>query len=73
MQLFVGQEVRLSSGSLDQNAKMQRMVRLLHDLVLNGAIQHPISERGLIAGERISIVPSAKDGNLDVSITSRTA
>jgi hypothetical protein len=73
MELFVGQEFRLTSESLDHNAKMQRMVRILHDLVLNGAISQPMNEKGLVAGEQVSIVPSALDGNLDVSIFSKMA
>jgi hypothetical protein len=73
MQIFAGQEVRVMANDLDHNANMQRMVRILHDLVQNGPISQPMKERGLAPDEWICLTPSVSGEWLDIAIKSETA
>jgi hypothetical protein len=72
MRLFAGQEVRMLANGLNQNDSMQRIVRILHDLVQNGPIAQPMKERGMVVDEWIRLTPSASGEWLDVAITSET-
>ncbi|WP_108810237.1 hypothetical protein [Sphingorhabdus sp. Alg231-15] len=66
---FSDQEIRLSApADLASNEVVRRLVRLAHDIAIDGKIEQPVETDGLVAGERLSFTPSDDGQIVDIAI-----
>lgn len=67
---FSGQEITLNQPiSMSDSETIKRLVRVAHDIAVNGKIDNAIVTEGLDEGEKITFKPSHDLSNLSVEIT----
>lgn len=64
---FSGQEVQFARKGLTQTESIKRLVRIVHDVAVNGAVKDRQTVAGMKEGEAFSLEPSASLGTLVVS------
>jgi hypothetical protein len=63
-----GQELQIECGTMDQADVMQRVVRVAHDLAVNGPVNEQLSLDGMDVGEKLKLEPSSGAALLKVTI-----
>lgn len=65
---LVGQELVFERGGMPVNAAMRYVVRIVHDLTTNGAVDAPIEVAGMSDDERLLFEPDAANQLLTVTL-----
>ena len=65
-----GQELQIECGTMDEADMMQRVMRVAHDLAVNGPVNEHLSLDGMDVGEKLKLEPSSGAGLLKVTIES---
>ncbi|MGL5839408.1 MAG: hypothetical protein ACRCY3_12990 [Sphingorhabdus sp.] len=68
LSIFTGQEILFDGGGLSETAIMQRMVRLVHDLCVNGPVLTDQTVADLEAGQNLSLIPDPENNLLKISL-----
>ncbi|MEP2988795.1 MAG: hypothetical protein ABJL11_03710 [Parasphingorhabdus sp.] len=67
---FSDQEVTLRTApNMNESEAIKRLVRICHDITINGKIEQKIVVDGLVEGEKITLEPTSNLTNVTVSIS----
>lgn len=69
---FSGQEIEFEMSGLDEKAAMRRIVRVVHDIAVNGPVVEEVEVGGLEPNEKLHISLSAGRSLVRVGISSNT-
>ncbi len=69
LEFLAGQELHVVCNDMDQSDLMRRVVRIVHDIAINGPIQDSVRLDGIEPGEKIDLRPSSGTAVLNVAIS----
>jgi hypothetical protein len=70
LSLLAGQELRISAAGMNQNEIMRRVVRVAHDIAVNGPILAPAKLTGIEVHEVLKFHPEPETGLVRLTICS---
>lgn len=70
LSLLSGQELQVSPSALSPHEMMQRVVRVVHDIAVNGPVRAPVKLNGIEAGEIVELEPLPAHGLLRMTLYS---
>lgn len=67
---FADQEIQITApANYAPNEVVKRLVRIAHDIAINGKIEERTEIDGFIAGEKLCITPNANGQSVEITIT----
>jgi hypothetical protein len=66
---FSGQELQVANSAMDQTEIMRRVVRIVHDIAVNGPVTEVVKLDGIEKGEVLELLPLSDCGVLEMKVT----
>ncbi len=69
LSFFSGQELQVANSAMDQSETMRRVVRIVHDIAVNGPVTEVVKLDGIEKGEVLELLPLSDGGVLEMKVT----